>query len=168
MNHFLFSLFLMKTSIPPSALSSSLAAPENSRYISSFSVSRIKTKGSCLQLGQTSSHRLNMITKATIFGTVWREVITWVRLIAMWAGFDIDGTAIVFLGSVNTNQFIPGDDQPVLHVAAGQEQLLRLLRSPEYGPGLTVIPRVSILLCAPEMVTVSSSMTLHLLAWAHH
>ena len=144
----------MKTSIPPSALSSSLAGPENSLYISSFLGSRIKTKGSSLQLVHTSSHRLNMITKASIFGSVWREVITWVRLITMWAGLDSDGTAIVFLGSVNTNQFIPGHDQPVLHVATGKQKVLHLLHSPDHRPGLAIVLRVSVLLCAPAMATV--------------
>ena len=57
---------------------------------------------------------------------------------------------------LNPNELLPGDDQPVLHVAAGQEDLLGLLRSPEYGPGLTVIPRVSVLRCPPAMATVRS------------
>ena len=55
---------------------------------------------------------------------------------------------------LNPNQLLPGDDQPVLYVAAGKEELLRLPCSPEYRPGLAIVLRVSVLLCAPAMATV--------------
>ena len=84
-------------------------------------------------------------------------VITLVRLTAIWAGGDSDGTVRVILLPVRPNELLPGHDQPVLHVAAGEEELLRLRRSPGYGPGLAVDIRVSVLICAPEMVTVRSS-----------
>ena len=75
------------------------------------------------------------------------QVITLVRLIVVRAGRDSDGTVRdgAFLFSVNTNQLLPTDYQPVLQAAAGEEEFLRLLLSPEFGPGLTIVLRVSVL-----------------------
>ena len=75
------------------------------------------------------------------------QVINLVRLIVVRAGRDSDGTVRdgAFLFSVNTNQLLPTDYQPVLQAAAGEEELLRLLLSPEFGPGLTIVLRVSVL-----------------------
>ena len=55
------------------------------------------------------------------------------------------------LPSVRPDELLPADDHPVLHVAAGEHELLRLLQGPEDGPGLAVVQRVSVLLRPPEM-----------------
>ena len=44
------------------------------------------------------------------------------------------------LFSLILNEFLPGDDQPVLHVAAGKADFLRLLLSQEQRPELGVVP----------------------------
>ena len=58
---------------------------------------------------------------------------------------------VVILPSVRADEFLPGDDHPVVHVAAGELELRRLVQGPEDGPGLAVVPRVSVLLRPPEM-----------------
>ena len=75
--------------------------------------------------------------------------ITLVRVTISWTGSDSNVSLVILFSSVSSDELDLVDNDPLLLVSGGEEELLHLQHRPGEGPGLRVVLGVAVLSCAP-------------------